>query len=73
MENYKNLGGNSGIAGYELGVDYIIVVFKGGKKPYRWSFGKVGGEHIENMKQLAIQGSGLNSYIMLNVKNDFDK
>lgn len=32
MVRYKNLGGDSGVAGFELGIDYIIVVFKGGKK-----------------------------------------
>jgi hypothetical protein len=72
MKRYRNLGGDSGVASYELGVDYINVVFKGGKKPYRWSYRKAGQQHVETMKQLAESGHGLNSYIMKRVKNLFD-
>jgi hypothetical protein len=67
MEKYKNLGGDSGVAGYELGTDFIIVFFKDGKSPYRWSYGKVGQYHTETMKKLAVSGQGLNSYIMIRV------
>jgi|TARA_R110000782_G_scaffold80846_3_gene159796 predicted metal-dependent enzyme (double-stranded beta helix superfamily) len=69
MERYKNLGGNSGVAGYEIGIDYVIVVFKGGKKSYRWSYRKAGQQHVENMKRLAESGQVLNSYIITRVKN----
>lgn len=72
MEKYKNLGGDSGVAGYELGTDFIIVIFKNGKRPYRWSYRKAGEQHVENMKQLAKSGHGLNSYIMTRVKNLYD-
>jgi len=72
MIRYNNLGGDSGVASYELGTDYIIVVFKGGKKTYRWSYSKAGQQHVETMKQLAESGHGLNSYIMKRVKNLFD-
>jgi len=41
MERYKNLRGDSGIIGYEIGADSII----------------------EQMKDLAIAGQGLNSFI----------
>lgn len=72
MVRYKNLGGDSGVAGYELGFDYIIVVFIGGKKPYGWSYNKAGQQHVENMKQLAESGHGLNNYIMTRVKKLYD-
>ena len=58
MIRYKNLGGDSGVAGYELGIDYVMVVFIGGKKTYRWSYRKAGQQHVENMKQLAETGKG---------------
>ncbi|OGS72636.1 MAG: hypothetical protein A3F91_06890 [Flavobacteria bacterium RIFCSPLOWO2_12_FULL_35_11] len=72
MVRYKNLGGDSGVAGYELGADNIIVVFKCGKRPYRWSYRKAGQHHVETMKKLAETGQGLNSYIMTRVKNLYD-
>jgi len=72
MVRYKNLGGDSGVIGYELGTDFIIVVFKGGKRPYRWSYKKAGQQHVENLKQLAESGHGLNNYIMTQVKNLYD-
>jgi hypothetical protein len=72
MVRYKNLGGDSGVAGYELGSDSITVVFKGGKKSYRWSYYRAGQQHVENMKQLAQSGHGLNNYIMTRVKNLYD-
>jgi hypothetical protein len=72
MVRYKNLGGDSGVAGYELGTDSIIVVFKGGKRPYKWSYRKAGQQHVETMKKLAETGHGLNSYIMKRVEKLYD-
>lgn len=31
MEIYQNLNGNSGVVGYEIGDDFIIVHFESGK------------------------------------------
>jgi hypothetical protein len=47
----------------------IVVVFIGSKKTYRWSDGRAGHQHVDNMKQIADSGQGLNSYIMTRVKN----
>ena len=73
MENYHNIGGNSNIESYEIGDDYISVWFKRASKPYMYSYSSAGESHVETMKELAKQGSGLNSYIMNNVKNDFER
>lgn len=73
MKNYANRGGNSNVRSYELGEDFITVDFKGTSKQYTYSYHSAGSQHVEKMKQLAENGSGLNSYIMLNVKNDFEK
>lgn len=73
MKNYLNRGGNSNISAYEIGDDFITVYFKGSSKSYTYSYRSAGAGHIEEMKQLARNGSGLNSYIMLNVKNDFER
>lgn len=72
MERYRNSNGNSGIYGYEIGNDYIRVQFSSGQT-YRYSYnGKAGRNHVENMKSLARNGSGLNSYINSYVKFKYD-
>ena len=67
MERYANLRRNSGVLGFEIGVDCIIVWFKRNSRPYRYSYAKAGTRHIENMKVLAERGKGLNSYIKKHV------
>jgi hypothetical protein len=73
MNRYKNSGGNSGVNGYEIGEDISEVWFNGSAKSYTYSYGKAGRHHVENMKELAINGQGLNSYIMKNVAKLFDR
>lgn len=72
MERYKDTGGDSGVSSYEIGSDYIAVKFSGTGKIYTYSYRKAGRIHVENMKQLAQKGSGLNSYINRHVKNLYD-
>jgi len=72
MENYGDTGGNSGIAAYEIGADYVSVQFTNTGKVYTYSYAKAGKSHVDQMKILARSGSGLNSYIMRNVKSLFD-
>lgn len=62
MIPYKDLDGDSGVAAYEYGEDYIKVQFKGGAT-YTYTHNSAGSTHVENMKQLADKGDGLNSYI----------
>lgn len=71
MEKYANRNGGSGISSYEIGSDYIRVRFSSGSI-YTYSHNKAGQSHVENMKNLAINGSGLNSYINTNVKFKYD-
>lgn len=72
MERYRNLGGNSGVYAYEIGNAYIKVQFSD-LSVYTYSYyGKAGKNHVDNMKQLAIQGEGLNSYINTKVKYLYD-
>ena len=60
MQRYIDIDGDSGIFGYDIGTDYIIVQFKDGKK-YLYTYGSAGTSNIENMKRLAKHGEGLNS------------
>ncbi len=72
METYLNKRGNSPISYYEFGDDYITVSFKGSKKNYTYSYLGAGEAHVENMKILAISGSGLSAYITRNVSKAYD-
>lgn len=71
MTLYKNLGGNSNIYAFSIGTDYIDVQFNGGKV-YRYSYYSAGEVKVEQMKKLAVQGQGLNSYIMRNARKDYE-
>ena len=72
MQRYKNLGGNSNVIAYLKGKDYIDVQFGTGKI-YRYSYRSAGASKVEQMKILADQGRGLNSYIMRYARNDYER
>jgi hypothetical protein len=73
MERYRNTSGNSGVYAYEIGHDFIRVKFWGTTNIYTYSYGgKAGPIHVDNMKILARNGSGLNSYINKHVKYLYD-
>jgi len=72
MERYRNSGRDSGVSSFEIGADYITVKFSGSFRSYRYSYRKAGQNHVETMKRLARNGSGLNSYINRYVKNLYD-
>lgn len=72
MAKYKDINGDSGVLGYEIESDKIIVEFKG-NTVYLYTYTSAGIEHIENMKKLAINGDGLNSYINKHVRNKYAK
>jgi hypothetical protein len=73
MKPYANRGGNSNVLSYEIGNDFVAVNFKGTSKTYVYSYLSAGSLNVDRAKQLAEAGSGLNSYIMLNMKNDFER
>lgn len=62
MKPYRDINGDSGIAAYEYGQDFIQVQFKPGKV-YEYRASRIGSTHINNMKRLADSGDGLNAYI----------
>lgn len=71
MKLYKNLGGNSNVLAYLNGEDYIDVQFGDGMI-YRYSYQSAGVDKVEHMKALAVQGQGLNSYIMRYAKMNYE-
>lgn len=70
METYRDIDGDSGVAAYEVGADYIRVRFDTGAT-YLYTYASAGAQHIERMKELAARGNGLNSYIMRNVRTRY--
>jgi len=72
MQRYRNLGGDSNVHSFEIGVEYILVKFSGTFRVYKYSYWKAGRIHVEQMKLLAINGRGLNSYINRNTKSLYD-
>ena len=68
MERYGNLGGNSGVVAYENGPDFIRVQFSTGSI-YLYTYASAGAQNIEQMKELASGGEGLNSFINTTVRH----
>lgn len=60
---YANIGGNSGVDSYVEGYGWIMVNFTTGAK-YLYTTKSTTDANIEQMKQYAHEGKGLNSYIM---------
>jgi len=72
MTPYSNRRGNSPVTHYQIESSSIIVRFKG-SKDYTYSYaGKAGKAQVDNMKALAMSGSGLSAYIIENVKFSYD-
>ena len=65
MKCYGNLHGNLGIAAYEAGAKFIRIPFTRGSI-YLYTYQSAGENDIEEMKELAKEGSGLTRFI-----NDF--
>ena len=73
MQHYRNIGGNSNVNSYSIGDTYIDVLFYGTPRVYRYSYKSAGVENVENMKVLAEQGYGLNSFINRYVKYKYER
>lgn len=70
MERYGNLGGDSGVTGYELGPLDIKVEFRDGSV-YLYNDQRPGTRDVQEMTRLARSGQGLNSYISRAVRKNF--
>jgi len=68
---YENISGESNVSGYNIGTDFIQVMFSSGSV-YTYSYDSAGQENVEEMKRLAIAGQGLGSFIQNNVKYDYE-
>lgn len=73
MQKYGNFGGDSGVEGFEIGADCIVVKFKKTVRLYTYSYESAGKEAVEHMKKLALSGEGLNEYINRYVRDKYVK
>jgi hypothetical protein len=72
MEQYRDSDGDSGVAEYENGPDYIRVKFSNGSV-YLYTYTSAGSNNIEEMKRRAVAGDGLNAFINKNVRKRYAK
>jgi len=70
MERYRNLGGDSNVAAFEIGNGSITVEFNDGSQ-YLYTNESAGPGSIAEMHRLARAGQGLNSYIGRVVKKGY--
>lgn len=69
-ETYANLSGDSGVTRYAIGDDLIAVEFRSGDF-YTYDSVQPGSNHVEHMKELAIAGRGLATYISQHVRRSY--
>ena len=72
MGQYKDIEGDSNVLAYEVGQDSITIMFNSGDV-YLYDYRSAGQHHIEQMKELAVVGEGLNGYIRQYVQGNFAK
>ncbi len=70
MQRYRNLGGNSGVTAYESGADYIALQFHD-DSVYIYDHKRPGKKHVDKMKQLAVSGQGLTTYLNKYVRDNY--
>lgn len=74
MTPYRNLSGKSNVISYEITEDSIHIVFiSGANRNYLYNSVRPGRNTVDQMKSLAEQGHGLNSYISRVVRSNFDR
>jgi hypothetical protein len=69
MKKYKGAK-ESGVSEYEIGPDWIRVQFKDGTV-YTYSYESAGRIHVETMKDLAVSGKFLSTYISKYVRDNY--
>jgi hypothetical protein len=70
MERYRNIGGDSGVYAFEIGIDSIKVQFSDGSI-YLYDYSSAGSHNVEKMKTLARRGDGLNTFINTTVRKAY--
>jgi hypothetical protein len=72
MQRYKNLGGESGVAAYDIDAGQIVVQFKSGER-YLYTEDSAGAANIAKMQALAKAGRGLSGFISQHVRDGYER
>jgi hypothetical protein len=72
MKKYGNASGRSGIEGYRIEPDRIMIWFTSGDG-YVYSYKAPGRQHVEAMKKLALKGEGLAKYINKYIRENYEE
>lgn len=72
MQRYANLGGDSGVIGFEIHGEAIDVFFRSGGG-YRYSARRPGLAHVREMQGRARAGRGLATYINQHVRENYER
>lgn len=70
MIKYRNLGSNSNVYAYKIDSSQITVSFHDGVT-YVYTYSSAGVTKVERMKQLAVHGRGLNSFIVTQANKSY--
>jgi hypothetical protein len=69
MTPYADTDHDSGVESFLCTEESIVVKFKSGTTPYyEYTYGSAGSSNVEQMKNLAVSGDGLNSFINKEVR-----
>jgi len=70
MQPYQNSNGVSNVESFEIGDDFLKVGFSNGDV-YVYTTDSAGQEQLDQMKQLALSGTGLNGFINKYAKDSY--
>ena len=70
MQRYRDIDGDSGVTGYDIGPDFIRVEFRQASV-YLYTYSSTGIQDVEEMKRLAAAGDGLGTYISTHIKERY--
>ncbi|MFT3780694.1 MAG: hypothetical protein QM790_01675 [Nibricoccus sp.] len=71
FQKYDGAHDGSGVIAYAIGTDYIVLEFRD-QEFYLYSHKKPGRQHVQALKRLAAEGSGLATYINQHVRANYE-
>ena len=69
MVHYSNLHGGLGVLEFFISDTAVRVKFKTSSNVYVYTYDYPGQRHVDRMKELAVAGRGLQTYINKNLRN----
>ena len=72
MQEYRHVGGETGILAFEIGTDFIRVEFED-HTVYIYTYASAGSFAVERMKELAVKGEGLNTFINKYTRKNYER